>query len=389
MTYVAQGAFAPLSRLETFAETAEVDRPTLVLDIERVAEQYHALKLGLGFAHIHYAVKANPTREIIERLVALGSHFDAASRAEIELCLSQGAAPETISFGNTIKKPSDIAFAHQAGVRLFAADAEEELEKIAEHAPGAEVYIRVIVENSQADWPLSRKFGCRESMVPALFARAVVLGLVPVGLSFHVGSQTRRADMWTGVLDHVAAIWDDLKTRGYALTVLNIGGGFPAFYGEEIDTPTAYAAQVMDQVTARFGAVPYIMAEPGRGMVAEAGVILAEVVLVSKKSEDDTHRWVYLDIGRFSGLAETEGEAIRYQITTPHDHEAFGPCILAGPSCDSADVLYEKRPVMLPLGLRSGDKVVIRNAGAYTSSYSSVGFNGFPPLDVVVLPSSF
>ncbi len=388
MTYVAQGAFAPLSRLETFAETAEVDRPTLVLDIERVAEQYHALKLGLGFAHIHYAVKANPTREIIERLVALGSHFDAASRAEIELCLSLGAAPETISFGNTIKKPSDIAFAHQAGVRLFAADAEEELEKIAEHAPGAEVYIRVIVENSQADWPLSRKFGCRESMVPALFARAVALGLAPVGLSFHVGSQTRRADMWTGVLDHVAAIWDDLKARGYALTVLNIGGGFPAFYGEEIDTPTAYAAQVMDQVTARFGAVPYIMAEPGRGMVAEAGVILAEVVLVSKKSEDDTHRWVYLDIGRFSGLAETEGEAIRYQITTPHDHEAFGPCILAGPSCDSADVLYEKRPVMLPLGLRSGDKVVICNAGAYTSSYSSVGFNGFPPLDVIVLPAT-
>ncbi len=385
MTYVVQGAFAPLSRLDAFAATADVDRPTLVLDIERVAEQYHALKVGLGFAHIHYAVKANPTREIIERLVALGSHFDAASRGEIELCLSQGAAPETISFGNTIKKPSDIAFAYNAGVRLFAADAEAELEKIAEHAPGAEVYIRVIVENSQADWPLSRKFGCRESMVPALFERAVALGLAPVGLSFHVGSQTRRADMWIGVLDHVAEIWDDLKARGYALTVLNIGGGFPAFYGEPIDTPTAYAAKVMDLVTARFGAVPYIMAEPGRGMVAEAGVILAEVVLVSKKSEDDTHRWVYLDIGRFSGLAETEGEAIRYQISTPHDHEAFGPCILAGPSCDSADVLYEKRPVMLPLGLRSGDKVVIRNAGAYTSSYSSVGFNGFPPLDVVVL----
>ncbi len=389
MTYVAQGAFAPQSRLDAFAATADFDRPTLVIDTDRVAEQYHALKLGLGFAHIHYAVKANPAREIIERLVALGSHFDAASRAEIELCLSQGAAPETISFGNTIKKPADIGFAYKAGVRLFAADAEEELEKIAEHAPGAEVYIRVIVENSEADWPLSRKFGCRESMVPALFARAVALGLTPVGLSFHVGSQTRRADMWTGVLDHVATIWDDLKARGYALTVLNIGGGFPAFHGEEIDTPTAYAAQVMDQVTARFGAVPYIMAEPGRGMVAEAGVILAEVVLVSKKSEDDTHRWVYLDIGRFSGLAETEGEAIRYQITTPHDHEAFGPCILAGPSCDSADVLYEKRPVMLPLGLRSGDKVVIRNTGAYTSTYASVGFNGFPPLDVIVLPSAF
>ncbi len=385
MTYVAQGAFAPSSRLDAFAATAVVDRPTLVLDIERVAGQYRALKAGLGFAHIHYAVKANPTREIIERLVALGSRFDAASRGEVELCLSQGADPAHISFGNTVKKVGDIAFAHQAGVTLFAADAEEELEKIAEHAPGAEVYIRVLVENSEADWPLSRKFGCRDTMVPELFARAVALGLRPVGLSFHVGSQTRRAEMWTGVLDHVAGIWRGLQAAGYAPTVLNIGGGFPAFYGDPIDTPTSYAARVMALVTERFGNVPRVMAEPGRGMVAEAGVILAEVVLVSRKSVDDTHRWVYLDIGRFSGLAETEGEAIRYQFTTPRDHDAMGPCIMAGPSCDSADVLYEKRPVMLPMTLKAGDRVVIRNTGAYTSAYSSVGFNGFPPLDVIVL----
>ncbi|TYB80905.1 type III PLP-dependent enzyme [Maritimibacter fusiformis] len=385
MTHVAHGAFALSSRLDAFAATAVVDRPTLVLDIERVSMQYRALKAGLGFARIHYAVKANPTREIIERLVAEGSCFDAASRGEIELCLSQGADAAHISFGNTVKKAGDIAFAHQAGVTLFAADAEEELEKIADNAPGAEVYIRVLVENSQADWPLSRKFGCRATMVPELFDRAVALGLRPVGLSFHVGSQTRRPEMWAGVLDHVAEIWRGLQAAGHELSVLNIGGGFPAFYGDAVETPTRYGAQVMDLVTERFGAVPRVMAEPGRGMVAEAGLILAEAVLVSKKSADDTHRWVYLDIGRFSGLAETEGEAIRYQFTTPRDHDAMGPCILAGPSCDSADVLYEKRPVMLPMTLKAGDRVVIRNTGAYTSAYSSVGFNGFPPLDVIVL----
>ena len=389
MTYVAQGAFAPdsrpLSKLDAALASYEVDRPTLFIDAERVADQYHALKRGLGFAHIHYAVKANPTREVIERLVAEGSHFDAASRGEIELCLSQGAEPQHISFGNTIKKPGDIRFAHHAGITLFAADAEEELEKIAENAPGAEVYIRVLVENSMADWPLSRKFGCRETMVPDLFARAIELGLTPLGLSFHVGSQTRKAEMWAPVLDQVAEIWRDLQARGYAPTLLNIGGGFPAFYGDPVETPTSYASQVMALVTERFGAVARVMAEPGRGMVAEAGAILAEVVLVSKKSDDDTHRWVYLDIGRFSGLAETEGEAIRYQFATARDFDATGPCILAGPSCDSADVLYEKRPVLLPLTLRAGDKVVIRNTGAYTSAYSSVGFNGFPPLDVVVI----
>lgn len=385
MTYVAHGAFAPVSRLDSALDMIEVDRPTLVLDVERVAFQYHQLKQGLGRAHIHYAVKANPTREIIERLVEEGSHFDAASRGEIELCLSQGADPAHISFGNTVKRAGDIAFAHHVGVTLFAADAEAELIKIAENAPGAEVYIRVLVENSEADWPLSRKFGCRADMVNDLMTRAVELGLKPVGLSFHVGSQTRRAEMWIGVLDSVAAIWRSAIEAGFELDLLNIGGGFPAFYGEAIDGPATYGARVMELVTERFGFVSRVMAEPGRGMVAEAGAIIAEVLLVSKKSDSDMHRWVYLDIGRFSGLAETEGEAIRYQFKTPRDGDAEGPCIMAGPSCDSADVLYEKRPVMLPETLASGDRIIIRNAGAYTSSYSSVGFNGFPPLDVIVL----
>ena len=141
----------------------------------------------------------------------------------------------------------------------------------------------------------------------------------------------------------------------------------------------------MAQVTARFGDVATIMAEPGRGLVAEAGVIVAEVMLVSRKSDRDMHRWVYLDIGRFSGLAETEGEAIRYQFETAKDADAMGPCILAGPSCDSVDVLYEKRPMMMSMSLKSGDRVLIRNTGAYTSTYSSVCFNGFPPLAVVAI----
>lgn len=361
------------------------DKPTLVISRDRVSAQYDALHAGLGAAHIHYAVKANPAPELIRMLVKKGSGFDAASRQEIELCLSQGARPENISFGNTIKRASDIAFAASAGVTLFAADSEAELDKIARHAPGARVYIRLIVENSQADWPLSRKFGCGASMLPSLLDHAVAVGLQPYGLSFHVGSQTREAAHWNPVLDQVAPLWHAARAAGHDLQLLNIGGGFPAFYGQTVQAPRAYAAAVMASVKERFGDVAEVMAEPGRGMVAEAGHIVAEVMLVSKKSEDDLHRWVYLDIGRFSGLAETEGEAIRYQFVTRHDGTETGPCVLAGPSCDSADILYEKRPVQLPMSLRDGDRIVIRNCGAYTSSYSSVGFNGFPPLDVIVL----
>ena len=373
------------SRIDAYIAHREFDAPTLVIDLDRVSQQYRALKAGLGRADIHYAVKANPARQIIARLVDLGSHFDAASRGEIALCLAEGAEPSEISFGNTIKKVSDIAWAHAQGITLFAADAEEELEKIAAHAPGASVYIRLIVEVSQADWPLSRKFGCDRDMALHLLDYAKVLGLNPVGFSFHVGSQTRQAAMWAPTLDVFANIWAEAHARGHDLHLLYIGGGFPAFYGEAIEAPTDYAAAVIAMVEARFPNVRKIMAEPGRGMVAEAGAIVAEVVLVSRKSARDMHRWVFLDIGRFSGLAETEGEAIRYQFSTLRDDDPHGPCILAGPSCDSADVLYEKRPVAMPLSLQSGDRVIIRNTGAYTSTYSSVGFNGFPPLDVVVI----
>ncbi len=376
---------AAMSRAEAYIRAHEFDRPTLVLDRALVARQYRALKAGLGRADIHYAVKANPAREVIEALIAEGSHFDAASRAEIELCLGLGAHPDHVSFGNTVKKTGDIAFAHQAGITLFAADSEAELEKIAEQAPGAQVYIRLLVGSTEADWPLSRKFGCTPDMALALLDRSVELGLDPVGLSFHVGSQTRRAEMWLGTLDAVSQVWNDAQAAGHALSLINIGGGFPAFYGEEIEAPQAYAARVTAMVTPRFPGAVRVMAEPGRGMVAEAGIIAAEVLLVSKKSGDDLCRWVYLDIGKFSGLAETMDEAIRYQFITDRDHEDTGPCILAGPSCDSADVLYEKRPVQLPLGLKAGDRFLIRCCGAYTSTYSSVAFNGFPPLDVVVI----
>jgi ornithine decarboxylase len=389
MTMNALTAGLSARQLPSLAErhilTHAYDRPTLVIDTEVVARQFVALAQGLGKARIHYAVKANPAPEILTALVGLGSRFDAASRAEIEMCLSAGAHPSDICFGNTIKRAADIAWAYAIGVRLFAVDAEEELAKIAANAPSAQVYIRLLVQSTEADWPLSRKFGCTPEMALTLMADARSLDLTPVGLSFHVGSQTRHAGMWGPVLDSVAEVWHAAQAAGYALDLLNIGGGFPAFYGQTVQAPEAYADEVISQVRARFGDVARVMAEPGRGLVAEAGAISAEVLLVSRKSANDLHRWVYLDIGKFSGLAETMDEAIRYQFVTDKDYEPTGPCILAGPSCDSADVLYEKQPVQLPVGLCAGDRVIIRNCGAYTSTYASVGFNGFPPLDVVVI----
>ncbi|UWR49492.1 type III PLP-dependent enzyme [Phaeobacter inhibens] len=380
-----QDAIVPVSRHLSYIAQNAFDRPTLVIDSQAVARQYAALAQGLGRARIHYAVKANPEPQILRRLTRMGANFDAASRAEIEMCLAAGAKPSQITFGNTIKRPADIAFAHEIGITHFAVDALAELDKLADHAPGARVCIRLLVEATSADWPLSRKFGCTAAMALTLMDRARDLDLCVSGLSFHVGSQTREPQMWADTLDQVAQVWRAAKTAGHELTLLNIGGGFPASYGTEVMAPNRYAQEVMALVNARFPDASEIMAEPGRGLVAEAGAIAAEVLLVSRKDAGDLHRWVYLDIGKFSGLAETMDEAIRYRITTEHGDGQTGPCILAGPSCDSADVLYEKQLYQMPLELKSGDRVVIHACGAYTTTYASVGFNGFPPLDVVVI----
>jgi ornithine decarboxylase len=357
----------------------------VIFDLEVLRAKYRALEAGLGDATIHYAVKANPAPEVVKAVAELGGRFDCASRGEIDLCLGLGIPADRIAFGNTIKRASDIAHAHAVGVEQFAADAEEELRKLAEHAPGARVIIRMLVDASQADWPLSRKFGCSRREALRLMDLGRWLGLDVAGISFHAGSQMREPAMWAMALDAAHRLWTEAAEAGHALRILNIGGGFPASYGQPMPATEDYAAEVMRMVRHRFGTEVEVMAEPGRGLVAEAGVIVAEVLLVAHKDQDDLVRWVYLDIGKFSGLAETIDEAIRYQFETRHGDGETGPCVLAGPSCDSADVLYERRPVQLPLDLAAGDKVRILCTGAYTTSYASVGFNGFPPLDAVFI----
>jgi ornithine decarboxylase len=357
------------------------ETPCLVIDLEVIAKSYAALRKYLPLARIYYAVKANPATEIIAMLKHKGANFDVASRGEIELCLASGIAPKRLSFGNTIKKEKDIAFAYQAGVRLFAFDSAQELDKLVRAAPGARVFCRILVACDGAEWPLSRKFGCAPDMAIDLLRKAREAGLDPYGISFHVGSQQTDLGQWDGAVRTAAQMFSALAAADIDLRMVNIGGGFPARYRGEVPDVEHYARAVMAAITRHFGNdLPEIIIEPGRSLVGDAGVIQSEVVLIAEKGGFDERRWVYLDVGKFNGLAETMDESIKYRIVTPDRDGSSGPVVLAGPTCDSADILYERTEYRLPLGLRVGDKVEILSTGAYTASYSSVGFNGFAPI---------
>ena len=362
------------------------DGPRLVVDLDVVRENYYGFAKALPDTRVFYAVKANPAPEILDLLARLGSCFDTASVVEIEQAMAAGATPDRISFGNTIKKERDIARAYALGIRLFAVDCEAEVEKIARAAPGSKVFCRILCDGAGAEWPLSRKFGCAPAMAARVMEHAHRLGLVAHGLSFHVGSQQRDPEQWDNALAQTADLFRRLEAAGVHLTLVNLGGGFPTRYRRDVPTANAYGTAIRESLARHFGnRLPETIIEPGRGMVGNAGVIEAEVVLISRKSQDDPQRWVYLDIGKFNGLAETMDEMIRYPIRTDCDDEAMSPCVIAGPTCDSVDVLYEKEPYMLPISLEIGAKVLIEGTGAYTTTYSAIGFNGFPPLKSYVI----
>jgi len=373
-------------RILDFLATRRPEGPCLVVDLDVVRDNYHAFEKAMPNSKVYYAVKANPAPEILRLLASLGSCFDTASVAEIEMALDAGATPDRISYGNTIKKERDIARAHAHGIRLFAVDCVEEVEKVARAAPGARVFCRVLTDGEGAEWPLSRKFGCVPAMAVDVLRHARSLGLDAYGVSFHVGSQQTDLVAWDRALADAKAVFAALAQEGITLRMVNMGGGFPTRYLKDVPTAQAYGEAIFDALSKHFGnRIPETIIEPGRGMVGNAGVIKSEVVLISRKADNDNVRWVYLDIGKFGGLAETMDEAIRYPIVTPRDGDVAEPCVLAGPTCDSADVLYEKAPYPLPLSLTIGDEVLIEGTGAYTTTYSAVAFNGFEPLRSYVI----
>ena len=368
------------ARLKSFADKQET--PCLVVDSKIFAHQLDELIDSFPYAKTYYAIKANPMPELLSILRDRGCNFDVASRYELDKVMALGVTGDRISYGNTIKKARDIRYFYEKGVRLFATDSEADLRNIAKAAPGAKVYVRILTEGSQtADWPLSRKFGCQTDMAMDLCLLARDLGLEPYGISFHVGSQQRDIGAWDSAIAKVKVIFERLKEEdGLTLKMINMGGGFPGNYISRTNDLRTYAAEITRFLQEDFGDdLPEIILEPGRSLVANAGILVSEVVLVSRKDRYGLNRWVFTDVGKFGGLIETMDESIKYPLYVEKQGE-LEEVVLAGPTCDSADILYENYKYELPLNLSAGDRLYWFSTGAYTTTYSAVEFNGFPPL---------
>ncbi|KZZ04002.1 ornithine decarboxylase, partial [Oleibacter sp. HI0075] len=329
----------------------------------------------------------NPEVAVLEILRDRGCNFDIASRYELDKVLSLGVGGDRVSFGNTIKKIKDIRYAYEKGVRLFASDSEADLRNLAEAAPGSKVFVRILTEGSQtADWPLSRKFGCHVDMAIELCIMARDLGLKPYGISFHVGSQQRDIGAWDSAIAKVKWIFERLKEEeNIEMKMVNLGGGFPANYISRTNPLETYAEEITRFLKEDFGdELPEVILEPGRSLAANAGILVSEVVLVSRKNRTGLDRWVYTDIGKFGGFVETMDEAIKYPLYVEKDGDTE-EVIIAGPTCDSADILYEQYKYELPLSLEAGDRMYWFSTGAYTTTYSAIEFNGFPPLKTICI----
>jgi len=365
---------------------AGADQDRIIYDLTGIERQYDLLRSELPGAAVRFALKACPVDEVLTCLADRGAGVDAASPGEIRQALRAGVRPQNVHYGNTVKSDAEIATAHRLGITTFATDCVEDVQAIARHAPGARVFCRLATSGEGALWGLTGKCGSDDPV--AVLAAAGQYGLVPAGLSIHVGSQQMTVRAWQQALDELAALLPELESRGIRLDHINLGGGLPAHgyldrAGEALTPPTAEIFVAIRAGMRRLrelsrGSLEFIV-EPGRYLVADHGVIRAHVARLTTRQQP----WLYLSCGRFNGLYE--GEQLRYRLEFPtRTGSRTVPAVVAGPTCDSDDTLGGA-PVAVPADLASGDPVWIHSTGAYAISYTSSGFNGFDPLPCVTV----
>lgn len=350
--------------------------PVLVVDLDLVRVKARRIKAAMPHVHPHYAVKANPHPEVLKVLIEEGVSFEISSVAELDLLLGLGVPAEEIYYSNPIKSRDALEYAAKKGVEWYALDSVDELNKIISVKRDAKLFLRIETQNIGADWPLMEKFGSTFSESREIIIAASKLGADLVGVTFHVGSQCRNLENWRVGIENAKVVFGMMREVGLEPRLLDIGGGFPV----RLLKPIPAIEKIGESVNAAIADLPgsiRVISEPGRYLVSDAAHLVSRVVGTAMRQGK---RWVYLDAGVFQGLMETI-EGIQFEVYTESKGEKI-PCVLAGPTCDSMDVIM--RDQMLPEGLKEGDYVYLLKLGAYSTAYAS-NFNGFPIPTVALL----
>ena len=365
---------------EIVRQAAQQDytRPFLILDTALVREKVRRFRSAMPRVQAHYAVKANPDRRVLRALLEEGCGFEIASTAELDLLRSLGVDAAGIFYSNPFRSRQSIAAAAAKGVEWFVVDSVDELRRVHEIKRDAKIYLRIATPNIGSDWPLSGKFGAGAGETRDIVLAAAKLGADLAGVTFHAGSQCRNPENWRVGIEKARALFDAMAKAGLRPRLLDIGGGFPVRHVKPIPSIEIIGGVVNESLKA-FPPEVRVIAEPGRYLVSDAGYFVCRVMGTTTRAG---RRWMHWDAGLFGGVIEA-AEGLKYKIRT----ERSGPDVpwhVAGPTCDSVDVVLRDEP--LPSDLQEGDFIYIRNAGAYTTAYASE-FNGFPLPEIRVLES--
>src|SRR5216117_1704860 len=358
------------------AASQKYSRPFLIVDTAIVRGKVRRFRAAMPRVRPHYAVKANPDRRVLKVLAQEGAGFEIASTAELDILLSLGVPAAEVFFSNPMKSRESIAYAAAKGVEWFVVDSVDELRRVHETRPDAKQYLRIATPNIGSDWPLSGKFGAGAADAREIVAAAAKLGADLAGVTFHVGSQCRNPENWRVALEKARALFDAMTKAGLKPLLLNIGGGYPVRHVKPIPS-IEVIGEVVNEGLKAFPEDVQVIAEPGRYLVSDAGYFVCRIMGTAIRANK---RWMHLDAGLFGGIIET-AEGLKYKIRT----DRAGPDVpwnVAGPTCDSIDVVMRDEP--LPSDLQEGDYIYLRNAGAYTTAYAS-RFNGFPLPEIRVI----
>jgi ornithine decarboxylase len=359
------------------ARHSELKTPFMLTDLDTIVRNCVEFKTRLPGVSLYYAVKALNSKEIIQAMADYVDGFDVASTREIDDLVSFGVDVQKLNFSNPVKSPESIEYASKLGIRNFTFQSRAELEKIQQHAPGSSVHVRVKMNDSKSVVPLSEKFGCLCSEAVDLLKYAQTLGLKPLGVAFHIGSQLLSSSAWQDAINAANAIIDEAHARGLESCIVNIGGGFPARYFES-DTTLEETAKTINAHLKKDSSIDYV-AEPGRYIVADSSVIVSKVIGVEERNGK---KWLFIDTGVFqSFLGATRYDVFPYGPILLKDganavlqDSDMASYVVTGPTCDSYDVVVSD--VTLPKNIEVGDLLAFPNTGAYTIVYGSA-FNGF------------